>query len=185
MNRKHTLAIVLCGFTLTLCAGAFGKEDYRTKLGFQLGTIRTNHSNEMGWLLGGRTGRFFGTSNVYIGLAGNYGAPTGKNPSYDWMGYGGLLVGYEGWFSKGVGYELSVLGGYGEGRFRTTTPELRQMSYFVVEPNIGISIPLGLGWRLTFVTSYIHMTEATNFSGTTLSMRFEFKSETSTKPIND
>ncbi len=159
--------------------------NYRSKLGVDLRAIRTNPDNNVGWMAGLRAARFFGTSHVFLGLAGSYGAPTGDSVSEQYLYYGGLTIGYDGRLSRLFTYECSIITGYGEGRFKLREPETLEKSYFVFEPTVSLGFGLGGGWRLSMSTSYLHLPDASHFSGLAMGLRFEHRTSTAIREIND
>jgi hypothetical protein len=159
--------------------------NYRSKLGFDLKALKTNQDREMGWLGGIRAARFFGTSNVFMGVTGFFGAPTGDGVDEQYMAYGGLLVGMDGRMSRTFTFEVSFASGIGEGKFKARDPMVYEKSHFVFEPSASVGVGLDGGWRLSFAVSYLHLPDANHFSGPTMGLRFEHRSSTAIREIND
>ena len=160
---------------------AWADTSFRSKIGIDLRGIKPNLQNEMGWLAGVRTARFIGTSNAHIGLAGYFGSPQGGDPKINNSWHSGLTLGYDGKLGKTMTWEIGFLGGLGAGK----APNLEQTSYYVVEPSIGAGFQLGGGFRMTANASYIHMTSAAVFSGPSFGFRIEYKTQTTSKELND
>ncbi|MBI1861732.1 MAG: hypothetical protein HYR96_12520 [Deltaproteobacteria bacterium] len=186
MTKSVTKFIPLLAILL-MASAAFGEigYNYRSKLGFDMRALKTNGDSNVGWLVGLRATRFFGNSLVFMGLAGSYGAPTGRSNAEEYLYYGGVTVGVDGKIGKKLTFELSFLSGYGEGHFLKRDPATVQISHFVFEPSASIGIGLGGGWRLSFATSYLHLPEAPDFCGPTIGLRFEHRSSTAIREIND
>lgn len=179
MHAAMHILFLVAGMMSTL---AFSVDSsYRSKLGLDLRTIKPNLQKEMGWVAGVRMARFIGSSNAYYGVAGYFGSPQGGDPKLNNTWYTGVTLGYDGRLGKIGMYELSILAGLGAGK----APNLEQTSYYVVEPSIAAGFLLGGGFRLTAGVSYLHMTNATVFSGATFGFRLEYKTQTSIKEIND
>lgn len=160
---------------------ALGADDgFRGKAGFDIKGFKANLQPTLGWLVGGRWGGYFGTSQVYMGLAAYFGAPTGLSINQEKMYYGGLTLGVDHSISKNVVFEGSLLLGYGEGQMRQFS--VSERSHYVVETGLGLGFGLGGGWRMLLAGSYLHMANAKNFSGPTFGLRFQFRSSASRKP---
>lgn len=185
MTNRVVRYLLFCFVFLGTVARAEVGYNYRSKLGFDLRTLKTKVDSNMGWLLGFRAARFFGRSNVFMGAAGSYGAPTGDPLGEQSLYYGGLTVGYDGRLSRFFTYEVSFITGYGRGKFKMRDPEVEERSHFVFEPSGSIGVGLGGGWRLSFAVSYLHLPDAANFSGPTIGLRFEHRSVTAIREIND
>lgn len=184
MNRVVGKLILLALVVSSWARAEIGY-NYRSKLGFDLRALKTNVDDNMGWLIGFRAARFFGKSNVFMGAAASYGAPTGDPLGEQYLYYGGVTVGYDGRLSRIFTYEFSFIGGYGQGKFKMREPELLEKSHFVFEPAGSVGIALGGGWRLSFSVAYLHLPDAVHFSGATLGLRFEHRSTTAIREIND
>jgi hypothetical protein len=185
-TRVHLMLLLLSLGSLAVAepgGGGASGGGYRSKYGFDVKAFKPNPMNGVGWIGGIRTGRFLGTSNVHVSLNGFYGTPTGGNPSDEFLYYGGLGLGYDFRMSKVFLAELGIIVGYGYGKSRTLN--VAQTSYYLVEPSFGMGFGLGNGWRLIFSASYVHMTQAKEFSGATFGIRIDFKTQTITKEIND
>ncbi|MFM8315506.1 MAG: hypothetical protein ACKOA8_14575 [Deltaproteobacteria bacterium] len=175
----HVLLIVL-----VFSVASFGAEDgFRGKVGFDIKGFKSNFRQDMGWLVGGRWAGYFGTSQVYMGLAAYFGAPTGLSITNEKMYYGGAILGVDANLSKSTVFEANLLLGYGEGQMNQLN--ISERSHYVVEPGFGLGFNLGGGWRLTFGGSYLHMANAKNFSGPTFGFRFQFRSTAARKPASD
>lgn len=172
------IALIFFAFTSTF---AFGDSSYRSKLGIDIRGLKTNAQSRLGWLGGVSMARFLGSSNASIGLAGYFGTPQGGNPSDERLWYAGVTLGYDGRMSKVFIWQTCVLVGAGSGKFSSGT----QQSYYTIEPTAGIGFALGGGIRLTVNTSYIHLTDAPSFSGTSFGFRLEYKTQTQIKEINE
>lgn len=171
---------------IALSPCVFGENDsYRTKLGVDLKGYKTPLDYNVGALMGLRYSRYVGASQVHIGGAGYYGIPTGRNPSSEYVSYGGLTLNYDGRMSKTFIYELGLLVGMGQGEFRNTSPIVSEKSYLIAEPSASMGFALGLGWRLTFSASYIYMTEARSFTGYCFGFRLDYKTSTGIKSYAD
>lgn len=155
----------------------------RGKLGLDLKGFKSNLLNKVGWIGGLRAAHFFGTSQFYMGVAAYFGTPTGNTIAREKMYYGGITMGLDGRLSKVFIYEIGLLGGYGEGQIDELSMD--ENSYYVVEPSIGVGFSLGLGWRIIFSGSYIHMARAPYLSGPTFGIRLDYKSITQVKDFND
>ncbi len=155
-------------------------DNYRSKLGFDFKALRTLHKSEVGWLAGGKLGWFLGKSDAYVGIGANFGTPTGGNPSSERIYNLGCYIGYDGKFNRTGVWELSVFVGYGQGKLAGT----EETSYYVVEPSYGAGFALGLGWRLLFTTSYLHMSRTNHFSGVSFGIRLDRRYDTTVKPLD-
>lgn len=160
---------------------SFADSQYRSKLGIDLKGFKATTQSGFGWLAGAGAARFLGTSNAFIGLAGYFGTPTGKNPSAENIWYAGATLGYDARMSKVFIWQTGILVGAGSGKFSGG----KQQSYYTIEPTAGMGFALGGGIRLTLNASYIHMTNAPSFSGTSFGFRIEYKTQTSIKEINE
>ncbi|NQW44054.1 MAG: hypothetical protein HQ462_01460 [Deltaproteobacteria bacterium] len=175
--------------TVTYCIFLFcsslchADDSGRSKIGFDIKGFKANPQNNIGWLVGGRWAGYFGTSQVYMGLATYFGAPTGLNIQQEKMYYGGLIFGVDKKVSKWGAFEANLLLGYGEGELKRFG--INERSHYVVEPGFGFGASLGGGWRLTFAASYLHMANATHISGPTFGFRFALRSGSSSKAAND
>lgn len=152
----------------------------RGKAGFDIKGFKANLQPSLGWLVGGRWAGYFGTSQVYMGLAAYFGAPTGLSITQEKMYYGGVTLGVDHSISKSAVFEASLLLGYGEGQMSQFA--ISERSHYVVESGLGLGFSLGGGWRMLFSGSYLHMANAKNFSGPTFGLRFQFRSSASRKP---
>jgi hypothetical protein len=152
-------------------------------MGIDVKGFKPNLTNGVGWLGGARFARYLGTSQVSVGLAGYYGVPTGGSPSSENMWYAGPNLGQEGKLFRIMVYEIGIMAGAGAGKF--TDRSIDEKSYYVIEPNLSTGFNLGGGIRLTFSTTYIHMTGAGNFSGPTFGFRFDYRTQTSIKELTD
>lgn len=179
------LGLWVAMISMSLSAYAEIGYNYRSKLGFDLRALKTNTDSNIGWLAGLRAARFFGTSQVFMGAAASFGAPTGRSNSDEYLYYGGITVGVDGRFNRRMTFELSFISGYGEGKFIQREPAIVQTSHFVFEPSASVGVILGGGWRLSFATSYLHLPEASSFCGPTVGLRFEHRSQTAIREISD
>ena len=180
MKKMKYLVLVYAVF-IGLSVSVFSADDgFRGKAGFDIKGFKANLQPNIGWLVGGRWGGYFGTSQVYMGLAAYFGAPTGLSINQEKMYYGGLTLGVDHSLSKTVVFEASLLLGYGEGQMRQF--DLNERSHYVVESGLGLGFGLGGGWRMILAGSYLHMANAKNFSGPTFGLRFQFRSSASRKP---
>lgn len=179
--KKLQLWLVSSCLLFLMSFSAFSADDgFRGKAGFDIKGFKANLQPSIGWLVGGRWGGYFGTSQVYMGLAAYFGAPTGLSITQEKMYYGGLTLGVDHSLSKNVVFEASLLLGYGEGQMSQFN--LSERSHYVVESGMGFGFGLGGGWRMIFSGSYLHMANAKNFSGPTFGLRFQFRSSASRKP---
>ncbi len=173
--------IILSWLLLLTTSNAFSADTgFRGKAGFDIKGFKANLQPNVGWLAGGRWAGYFGTSQVYMGVAAYFGAPTGLTITKEKMYYGGIVLGVDHSLSKTTVFEANLLLGYGEGQM--TQFALVERSHYVVESGIGLGFGLGDGWRMTFAGSYLHMAEAKNFSGPTFGIRFQYRSSASRKP---
>ena len=156
---------------------------YRSKLGLDLTGFKPNLDQPVGWLSGVTWGQYFGDSQVYWGFGAYFGTPTGRALTEEYLTYGGLLVGWEIPTSKRTLFELDLLVGYGQGEKKFIG--LKQNSYYVAQPGVGFGFKLGQGWKMLFTAHYVHMADAKDFSGPSFGLRFEFKSLSTTKFVND
>ena len=161
----------------------FSDDGYRSKVGFDLKGFKPNLQNGIGWLGGFRWARYYGTSQVSMGLAAYFGSATGRPITDERLYYGGLTLGLDGRLSRSFIYELGSLFGYGEGVYRNLGVE--EKSYWVVEPSLALGVALGGGWRLSFSGSYVHMTNAKMLSGPTFGFRIQYRSQSTVKDVND
>lgn len=160
---------------------AFGDSAYRSKCGLDIKGFKANNQMGVGWLAGVGISRFLGSSNASIGLSGYFGTPQGGNPRDEHIWYTGATVGYDGRVSKVFIWQTGLLVGLGMGKYIAGNQE----SYYTIEPSAGMGFALGGGIRLTFNASYIHMTNAQSFSGTSFGIRIEYKTQTQIKEVND
>lgn len=175
---------ILGGLIITALASPLKADDgFRGKVGFDIKGFKANFQQDMGWLVGARWGGYFGTSQVYMGLAAYFGAPTGLSINQEKLYYGGLTLGVDANITKVTVFEANLLLGYGEGQMSRLG--INERSHYVVEPGIGLGFQLGGGWRLTLAGSYLHMANAKHFSGSTFGFRFQFRSTASRKPAGD
>jgi hypothetical protein len=158
-------------------------DGFRGKAGFDIKGFKSNDQQDMGWLVGGRWAGYFGTSQVYMGLAAYFGVPRGLSVTQEKMYYGGVILGVDANLTKVSVFEANLLLGYGEGQMDNLG--ISERSHYVVEPGLGLGFQLGGGWRLTFSGSYLHMANAKNFSGPTVGFRFQFRSTATRKPAGD
>jgi hypothetical protein len=167
---------------LSLAAAGARAENsnYRSKVGFDFKALRTLDNADVGWLAGLRFSRFLGKSNVHVGFGGSFGTPTGGNPSQENLFNVGVSVGYDGKYGRVGVWELGLFAGYGQGKLSGAT----QTSYYVVEPSFGSGFALGLGWRVLFTASYLHMSRTSNFSGFSLGIRLDRRYDTTVKPVD-
>ena len=176
--------LILCLALLLASSTSLKADDgFRGKTGFDIKGFKSNFQTDIGWLVGGRWGGYFGTSQVYMGLAAYFGAPTGLSVTKEKMYYGGLTLGVDANLTKSSVFEASLLLGYGEGQMSRIG--VSERSHYVVEPGLGLGFNLGGGWRLSLAGSYLHMANAKNFSGPTFGFRFQFRSTASRKPAGD
>lgn len=183
MKILSQILLLLCLLAGPLFAENSNSNEYRSKYGFNFSAYKPNTMGNVGWNGGMRTGRYIGTSNVYVDLSAYYGTPTGNNPSEEYLYYGGLGLGYDFRISKVFIGEIGMLVGYGFGKSRELN--ILETSYYVAQPSMGAGFSLGNGWRLIFAASYIHMNRAQNFSGGTFGVRIDFKSQTVVKNIKE
>ena len=175
MNRLIYIALAL----LLIPTQGFARDDYRSKLGFEIKGLKTNRHPTPGWLAGINWARFIGKSDAHAGLSGYYGTPTGNDPKLESIWFVGGTVGYDGKFSRTDVFELKLLVGYGQAKLDGT----EATSYFTVEPSLGYGFALGKGYRLLITASYIHQNRANQFSGLTFGFRFDRKTETTVKHV--
>lgn len=168
---------------LSVGTSTFADTQFRSKLGFEFRGIKIPQQSGVGWLAGLQTGRYLGTSNVYYGLSGFFGTPTGDSIANENVFYGGFILGKDGRISKIFISDLNILLGYGGGR--RSSLNQNDLSYYVVEPTAGIGFALGGGCRLKFEVGYTYMTNTPNFSGYTFGIRVDFRSAVQSKDIND
>lgn len=178
MNARFTFWMALITLVGLGSASARG-DNYRSKLGFDFKALRTLHQADIGWLAGIRGARFLGKSDAYVGLSASFGTPTGGNPSLENLYNIGAMVGYDGKYSRTGVYELSAFVGFGRGKLAG-----EETSYYVLEPSFGSGFALGLGWRLLFTASYLHMSHTTQFSGFTMGIRLDRRYDTTIKPLD-
>jgi len=162
------------------CVSALARDDYRSKVGVEIKGLKTNLSNECGWIAGLKLGRFLGKSNVHVGIGGYYGSPTGGRIDDENLYFAGFLFGYDGRLLKTLLFETSILFGYGRGIIKAKGVD--ETSYFVTEPNIGFGFGLGKGWRFLFVASYQYLSRANHFSGVSFGLKIDERTETVIKP---
>lgn len=176
---RHFWLLFLGLFLVSLPALAEG--DYRSKYGLDVSAIKISPQSSIGWVLGIRSERYLGGSNVYLGLQVDWGAPTGGSPADESIFYCGASFGYDGRMSRTFTYEFSAFAGYGQGQIKNLG--LSEVSYFVVQPSIGIGFGLGGGYRLTIDASYLQMSGAAQFSGPMFGIRLDYR--TQSKELND
>ena len=181
LGVKYRVALLLV--LGTMLPSSYSDDGYRSKVGFDIKGFKPNLHNRIGWIGGGRWARYYGTSQVYTGLAAYFGAPTGLSIGEQRIYYGGLTLGYDGRLSKHFVYELGFLIGYGEGIMKSMG--ISERSYFVAEPSLSLGFALGGGWRLCFSGSYLSMNTAKNFSGSTFGVRLQYRSSSAIKDVND
>lgn len=179
MSKRFTSYLGLL-LLLSLASPRAWSDSYRSKLGFDFKALRTLHNPQVGWMAGAKWGWFLGKSDAYIGFGAHFGTPTGGNPADERIYNIGGLIGYDGKFSRIGVWELSVFVGYGQGKLAGT----QETSYYVVEPSYGAGFALGLGWRLLFTTSYLHMSRTNSFSGFSLGIRLDRRYDTTVKPLD-
>lgn len=177
--KKLALVITLTAMSFP----AFADHQFRSKFGFDARGVKLPQQTGVGWLAGLQTGRYFGSSNVFYGLGGLFGAPTGDSLANEMLYYGGFTLGYDGRMSKYFIFDLQLLAGYGGGHITRVSQD--NLSYYVVEPSAGIGVSLGGGFRLKLACGYTHMTNTPNFSGFTFGFRIDFRSAVTSKDIND
>lgn len=178
--RKMTYLVLLSSI---IGSTLYADDGFRGKVGFDINGFKSNLQQDMGWLVGGRWAGYFGTSQVYMGLAAYFGVPRGLSVNQEKIYYGGVILGVDASLTKVSVFEANLLLGYGEGQM--TNLGIRERSHYVVEPGLGVGFKLGGGWRLTFSGSYLHMANAKNFSGPTVGFRFQFRSSAARKPAGD
>jgi hypothetical protein len=179
MKRRFTFWLLFLALAGTASPAARA-DSYRSKLGFDFKVLRTLNSTEVGWLAGVRTGRFLGKSDFYVGLGASFGTPTGGNPSLENLFNVGAMFGYDGKYNRIAIYEMSLFVGYGRGKISG----VEETSYYVLEPSFGSGFALGLGWRVLFTASYLHMSRTTNFSGFSFGLRLDRRYDTTVKPLD-
>ncbi len=165
---------------LSLAGPTARADSYRSKLGFDFKGLKTLRAPEIGWIAGVKWGWFLGKSDAYIGFGANFGTPTGGNPASESLYNLGVYLGYDGKYSRVGVWELSTFVGYGQGKLAG----LQETSYYVVEPSFGSGFALGLGWRLLFTTSYLHMSRTTQLSGFSFGIRLDRRYDTTIKPLD-
>jgi hypothetical protein len=183
MKRVRLLILFLLAFGASQPHPLQADDNDRGKLGFDIKGFKPNLRPDIGWITGGRWARYFGSSQVYMGLGAYFGAPTGLSIKEEYLAYGGLTLGVDKKVGKIGVFEGSVLLGYGQGQMKQFS--VNETSNLVVEPTVGFGGMLGGGWRMTFAVSYLHMASAKNFSGPSFGVRFQFRSSSSLKASND
>ncbi len=179
MKARYSIRFLVLA-ALALAAPKATADNYRSKLGFDFKGLRTLHNSEVGWVAGMKWGWFLGKSDVYIGFGGQFGTPTGGNPADERIYNLGGFFGYDGKFNRTGVWELSIFVGYGQGKLAGT----QETSYYVVEPSFGAGFALGLGWRILFTGSYLHMSRTNQFSGITMGIRLDRRYDTTVKPLD-
>jgi len=177
IQKFFWVALLMLVMAPPVCSADDG---FRGKTGFDIKGFKPNLQPNVGWLVGGRWAGYFGTSQVYMGVAAYFGAPTGLSITTEKMYYGGLTLGVDHSLSKNLRFEASLLLGYGEGQMKQFN--ISERSHYVAETTLGLGFGLGGGWRMMLAGSYLHMANAKNFSGTTFGLRFHFRSSASRKP---
>ena len=171
-------------FWALTCSPSLMAEGYqRSKLGVDIEAFKPNLSQNVGWLTGLRWARYLGDSQAYWGLAAFFGTPNGRALTYEYLTFGGLQFGWEMSVAKRATLEWDILVGYGQGEIKGI--DLKQNSYYVVQPGLAIGFKLGQGWKALFSTHYLHMADAPDFSGASFGLRLEFKSQSNSKFVND
>lgn len=183
LRLKPFKAFWLLATCFFLSSPSLADSRFRSKLGLDIAGFKPNTGSSIGWLTGLRWGQFLGDSQVYWGLSAFYGSPSGKAITEEYLTFGGLQLGWEFQASKRSFFELDVLVGAGQGEFKNLG--IKQNSYYVAKPGIAFGFRLGQGWKVLFTTSYLHMSNARDFSGPTLGFRLEFKSVSTSKFINE
>ncbi len=186
MKRFSSYRIALCLLTALIGANVYADNNsFRSRLGIDVSFLKLNPQKRIGWLSGLRWAHYVGTSQVNVGLAVFFGAPIGGNPVDERVVFGGGTLAYDGHLSRNTIYDIGLLLGYGNSKISVLIPTIQETSFFVVQPSLGIGWLLGLGWRFQFVLSYAHMTDAPAFSGPTFGFRFDYKSQTTVRDLND
>ena len=137
-----------------------------------------NANDNLGDMLGFRTGIYPGNSDFSLGVEGYAGASkTAQISSRNYVYYGGLTLGFDKKIGSAFYYELGLLAGYGE----ASLGERASGKSSVLEPTIAIGFILGGGWRLGFRGGYIHAPSANGVSGFNFGLRLERKSLTTSR----
>ena len=117
-NFSRYLFLILACFSLASLP-ALADGDYRSKYGLDVSAIKISPQSSIGWILGLRSERYLGGSNVYLGLQPTGGRSTGGSPADESIFYCGASFGYDGRMSRTFTYEFSVFAGYGQGQIKS------------------------------------------------------------------
>ena len=182
-NCLKTWGFLLVFIHLGLTSSLKADSRYRSKLGVDFSAFKPNPSETIGWLTGINWGRYLGDSQVYWGFGVYFGTPAGKALTQEYLTFAGLELGWELATSKKTLFEFELLVGYGQGEKKNIG--LKEHSYYLAKPGIAFGFKLGQGWKVLATGNYIHMSDAKDFSGPCVGLRLEFKSQSSSKFLND
>ncbi len=162
-------------FFLLGSVGSLQAEDFsRSKSGLEISSFRGGNSITQGFMLGGRSVRYFPGTRVNFGVQFDAGSSHGGALDRDNLAYGGLSLGYDGTLAQVFTYDLSVLWGYGFGRVDAIGLSGHSMTLL---PAVGLGLKMVGGYRATFFAGYLYVPSASGFSNFTFGVRLEQKEE--------
>lgn len=154
--------------------------NYRSKVGFFGKGVPGREGGRTGWLAGMQAGRYFQSSPLYYGAEIAYGEPSAQAQSE--LTLVGILIGGESVSGKlllGASLAVSAYQGRSSGSAFETSGAV------AAEPQAYLGLIAGGGWRVVLNGGYLHVSNVPLFSGPTVGIRLDYKTETTIRGVDD
>jgi len=182
--------LILSVLLFTLSSSTFAATEYeptvrRSKFGIGGKALFPSNGSSTIGLLSLEGSQYFGVSPGFFGFQFDFGQPTAGTTSvyYSFL----IKIGYEKINDTTI-YGGSLGAGtaaFGTGTYVTNAPNGLNYGTLALQPEVFGGFILGHGWRILGTAGYLGVTSAPANTGMVLGIRFDYKSETSTRPLDE
>ena len=141
--------------------------------------ILSQGSSTPGWIAGVQSVAYLAGGPMYWGLEVDYGNPAGPGSDLLVVGANLGMESVRGAFLIGGNLGLDAIQSSQQADTLANNPG------FAVEPQAYFGFVIGGGWRLAFTGSYFVIPTISAYSGPTLGIRLDYKTETTIRPVDD
>jgi hypothetical protein len=148
------------------------KSSSKSSIGLKMFTAKIGSGILYGW-----RHVTYESKGFFIGGTG-YTGQMGKDTEVGTFSYGGLVLGYDKSFGKTFSVDYGVTAGGGGGKFTDlsgSTPVTTTGGGIVIEPWLGLDWRVGKTSNMNLGFSQISMPNNENFTGSSVSLRVDFK----------